>query len=473
MKLPAGVAFRLFEHLDESTRHALVRAYPVLALAHAQFRARRSAWQARVPVELLRDILAYLPPADFYTACCVSAFWRECGTSDVQLLKDQLELVRANSWTSNYDLGLLDYVDEDESAKLWLYFVVAAPRRYMFGDGMRRYRVTTLDVRRAVGTPRRGIFMSDYGGIIALSTSKGLVFYSVEELLPNSPDLTPSGVDLGTLIHPRGVLYFQLRDVRIAHQQGTPGTFHVFAVYDGGSVFRASMELSVIPETHLKQATFTRFTLVYGGPPSASPVACDWSGAPPPAASFQPLNIAVVAPASPARALLSLSSAEEKHFALVRANDTSSAHPGLPVLRSKRSRMALDFLLRKSRASSPNTKPWDLLALAFPDVASTDWRAMQFDRLAIKEVYLEWLHAHTGRTPVLKSTDVVTGSHLVFEGLTPMTATLSHKGIKYSALAPLQAPLGLESVLPSAYALKVLRSHGIWASVRGTEPVLQ
>lgn len=474
MAFPLRPALTLFGLLDAPDRNALVRAYPTLGVAYAKFRARtQSPWQARLPVELVRDIMGYLKPADFFAASCVCAFWRSCAM-DARLVREQLDSVLANSYESTADLAAVSPIPENEELeRLWLYFVVSAPRRYMFKDGARRYRVTTLGVRRAVSGGR--VFLSDYGGIMAVPTSSGLVFYSFEELLPSGCDEPPTGMDLGTLVHPRGVDSSQLEDVSIAHQQGTSGTFQVFALYNGGSVFRASMKLSVIPETHLKQVTFSRFSLVYGGPPTPIRVGMDWSASPPPS-SFQANSIAAVVPATPAQTLVAMRSSGETHIAVVRPEDDPTLP--LPPLRTKRSSGALDFIRRKSRAalsrSATGKKPWDLLALAFPEVASTDWRANQSDRLAVKEVFVEWLHAQASiggfaRVPVLKSADVVTGRHVVLEGLTPYYATLSHKGIKYAAAPRLAPPPGLHA-LPTAvcamqYVQRWLLVAAAWTNV--------
>lgn len=223
MFLPLPAAFCLFAQLDVADRNALVRAYPPLALEYAKYRAcTASPWQARLPVELVHAALEYLPPADFYTACCVCAFWRACGMH-APLISTNLAIVMENSYSSTADLAPVSPVPADVTVdRAWLYFLVAAPRRYMFKDGLRRYRVTSLDLRRpllsAGRTGNTGVFMSDYGGIIALSTTNGLVFYSAEELLPGSADTAPNGTDLGTLVHPRGLFHAQLKDMSIAHQ---------------------------------------------------------------------------------------------------------------------------------------------------------------------------------------------------------------------------------------------------------------
>lgn len=140
-------------------------------------------------------------------------------------------------------------------------------------------------------------------------------------------------------------------------------------------------------------------------------------------------------------------------------NPANASSTWLPPLRSKRSRSALDFILRKSRvaltrsgSNAVGTRPWELLSLVFPKIAHTDWRTIQSDRLAVKEVFLEWLHAHSdvpARTPVLKSADIVTRSHLALEGLVPLTAQLSHKGLKFSAGTKLPSPPGLGLIPPA------------------------
>ncbi|EJD36834.1 hypothetical protein AURDEDRAFT_116995 [Auricularia subglabra TFB-10046 SS5] len=457
--LPLRAAVRLFDLLSIADRNALVHAYPGLAHAYAKYRAARTTpWQARFPVEIAQDVLEYLSPSDYYAACCVCSFWRSCGMN-ARMLRAQLDVAVQNSCTSAVDLASAMPFAEDTSIEdLWLYFLVAAPRRYMFNDGMRRNRVVSLDFRRVlINNGEPGIFLSDYGGIIAVSSPTGLALHSIDDMLPNAYDTPPSAAALGTLQHPRGVLPSQLVDVSIAHQQGSTGQFHVFALYDGGSVFRAGMQLAAVPETHLKQAAFTRFSLVYGGPPYMSTAECDWSGVPPPS-SFRALKIAAVAPAAPARAMLALkanttNSNAQTYVALVRTDLEPSPGREL-VVRTKRSIAALDVLRLRSRLSlarsgsaSAASKPWDLLTLSFPEVAKTDWRAQQSDRLAVQEVYLEWLHAHVGhpaRTPVLKSMDIGSGLHVTLEDMTPLTARLSHKGLnlKYATGKRLPTPSG-------------------------------
>ena len=163
--LPYPILFVLDKHLDHASRLALRSTCRWLRDSILEMHPLRFPTVSRLPVEMIQEIFAYLPPVDFNSARHTCRTWMRASL-DKNLLA---RMVRKGGWWTSVEMTIRRYLarsgaDEDDFPSVWLLSSLLARECALTpgwkGNGFSKSRIVNSSKVRIAQTD--GAFDEDY-----------------------------------------------------------------------------------------------------------------------------------------------------------------------------------------------------------------------------------------------------------------------------------------------------------------------